>query len=182
MFARYAMPVVPFMAVWTGTAMIGVLDRLQALSWPRPAKLTATAALVGRRAGPAARRRRPMGAVARRRDHADAGVEVDPAPDLGRTRRCVSEAHGLELPAERYRYEFAERITDRDPDAVVASGVEWIVLSSDAWRGQRPAASSRPGPPEPYAPFLQRYQVVKAILPAPGVAGPELHILKLAGR
>lgn len=181
MFARYAMPVVPFMAVWTGAAMIGVLDRLQALSWPRPAKLTATAALVVAVLVPPF-----VGAVQWVQLHGAETTQTQAWRFIKRqvwvNSKVLSEAHRLELPAERYRYEFAERITDRDPDAVVASGVEWIILSSDAWRGQRPAALSRPGPPEPYAPFLQRYRVVKVILPAPGVAGPELHILKLAGR
>jgi hypothetical protein len=151
------------------------------MAWPRPAKLTATAALVVAVLVPPF-----VGAVQWVQLHGAETTQTQAWRFIKRqvwvNSKVLSEARRLDLPAERYRYEFAERIADRDPDAVVASGVEWIILSSDAWRGQRPAASSRPGPPEPYAPFLQRYQVVKVILPAPGVAGPELHILKLAGR
>jgi len=181
MFARYAMPVVPFMAVWAGVAMAEAFDRVSNRAWARIVKQTAVVAIVAAAVIPPL-----IGSVQWVRFH---GAETTQTQawnwikgNIWHNSVVLSEARRFELPAERYRYEFARQITDRDPDAVVATGVEWLILSSDAW-GTRPEGNASPvGPPAAYAPFLQRYQVVKVITPAPGVAGPEIHILRRAGR
>ena len=177
MFARYAMPLVPFMVIWTGAAIIATVDRVWAARWPRAAAQAATAAIIAAVLVPPL-----IGSVQWVQGH---GAETTQTQawkwirlHVWSNSKVLSEARRLELPAERYRYDFARRITDRDPDAVAASGVEWIILSSDAWRNLPSAGGSKFGPPAPYAPFLQRYQAVKVILPTPGVAGPEIHILK----
>jgi hypothetical protein len=71
-----------------------------------------------------------------------------------------------------------------DPEAIASSGVEWIVLSSEAW-GSRPAAAGAqapPGVPDAYAPILARAQAAKVIVPTPEHPGPVIHILRLSRR
>lgn len=180
MFARYAMPIVPFMALWAGVAMVAVVDRVAGRAWHRAVKQTAVAALVAAALAPPL-----IGSVRWVQFH---GAETTQTQawkwiklHIWHDSAVLSEARGLDLPTERYRYDFARRITDRNPDAVVASGVEWIILSSDAWRN-RPPQGSKFGPPAAYAPFLERYHAEKVIMPSPDVAGPEIHILRLVGK
>jgi hypothetical protein len=180
MFARYAMPIVPFMALWAGVAIIAIFDRVAGMAWHRVVKQTAVVAIVAAAVVPPL-----IGSVQWVRFH---GAETTHTQawkwikgNIWHNSVVLSEARSLDLPTERYRYDFARRITDRNPDTVVASGVEWIILSSDAWRN-RPPNGSKFGPPDAYAPFLQRYHVAKVIMPGPGVAGPEIHILKLVGK
>jgi hypothetical protein len=181
MFARYAMPIVPFMAVSAGIAMVGVVDLVSSRAWNRRVKQTALVAIVAAAVVPPL-----IGSIQWVRFH---GAETTQTQAWKWIKRNIwhnsvvlSEARSLDLPTERYRYDFASRITDRNPDAVVASGVEWIVLSSDAWRNGRAGGASTSGPPDAYAPFLRRYQVATVIMPGPDVAGPEIHILKLVGK
>jgi hypothetical protein len=94
----------------------------------------------------------------------------------------VSEARGLDLPAERYRFEFVSRLTDRDPEALAAAGVEWVILSSDAWKNRSATDMAKAGPPPQYAALLSRYQEMAVLLPAANVAGPEIRILRLPRR
>jgi 4-amino-4-deoxy-L-arabinose transferase-like glycosyltransferase len=181
MFARYAMPVVPFMAVWAGIAMVGVVDLVSSRAWARMVKQAAVVAIVAAAVVPPL-----IGSVQWVRFH---GAETTQTQawkwikrNIWHNSAVLSEARSLDLPSERYRFDFARRITDRNPDAVVASGVEWIILSSDGWLNRPAGGASTSGLPDAYAPFLHRYQVAKVIMPGPDVAGPEIHILKLVGK
>jgi hypothetical protein len=181
MFARYAMPIVPFMALWAGIAMVGVFDLVWNRAWARILKQAAVAAIALAAVVPPL-----IGSVQWVRFH---GAETTQTQAWKWIKRNIwhnsvvlSEARSLDLPTERYRYDFARQITERDPEAVVAAGVEWIILSSDAWRNRPEGNASTIGPPATYAPWLQRYRVVQVITPTPGLAGPEIHILRLAGK
>jgi hypothetical protein len=94
----------------------------------------------------------------------------------------VSEARGLDLPLERYRFEYVPTLVDRAPEAMATSGVEWVILSSDAWKNGSAAGGARPVPPPAYAPLLSHYREVKVIVPSGAVTGPEIRILMTTGR
>ncbi|MCU0256568.1 MAG: glycosyltransferase family 39 protein [Vicinamibacterales bacterium] len=181
MFARYAMPIVPFMSLWAGIAMIAVVDRIAGAAWPALARHTLVAALVAAAIVPPL-----LGSVRWVQSHGARTTQEQAWKwlrlNIWQNSLVLSEARGLDLPSEQYRYYFARRrITERDPNELVASGIEWIILSSDAW-GDRPPGGSKFGPPAAYAPILERYHVAAVIRPSPDVAGPEIQILKLLGR
>ena len=96
----------------------------------------------------------------------------------------LSEARGLDLPPERYKAEMVSSVAGRDPDAIAAAGVEWIVLSSDAWgaRTRRPGEAVSLAVPEAYAPIVARFRTATVIVPSAESPGPVIHILRAAER
>lgn len=181
MFARYAMPIVPFMALWAGVAIIAIVDRLAGKAWPRVVQQTAVVAIVAAAVVPPL-----VGSVQWVQSHGAETTQTQAwkwiKSHIWHNAIVLSEARRLDLPSEQYQYYFARRrIAHRDPNELVASGVEWIILSSDAWE-DRPTSGSKFGPPAVYAPILERYHVATVIRPSPDVAGPEIHILKLVGK
>ena len=178
LFARYALPMVPFLALWAAIATmwaVGFLDR-RGISGALRRGITAgvvVAVIV-------------PGAFASWNWVRGQGTETTQALAWKWIKRgiwpgssVVSEARGLELPAEIYHTEWVQTLADRDPAALAAAGVEWVVLSSDAW-GERTASDrARLSPPPAYAKLLAAATDTKVIAPAPEHPGPEIHILIL---
>jgi 4-amino-4-deoxy-L-arabinose transferase-like glycosyltransferase len=183
MFARYALPLVPFLALWAGIAAMWLAGRLGRLTRPGALRIASVAAMVTAVVLPPA-----MGSVQWVRQH---GTETTQAQawrwvraNVWRSSKVISEAGGFNLPAERYQFEFTRGLSELDPNALAAQGVEFIILSSDAqaWRMRSAAEAARGGIPQAYAELLARTVEMKAFLPSRGVPGPELHILRLAPR
>jgi hypothetical protein len=183
MFARYALPIVPFVAIWIAIALAWLADRLAAARLPSGARKAVVALVVAAAILPGA-----LGSFAFVRAH---GTETTQAlawawmkKSIWRNSAVLSEARGLDLPPEQYRAEIVSSVAGRDPEAIVSAGVEWVVLSSDAWGtgGPRPAGSAQAAPPEAYAPLLARAASTKIIAPTAGNPGPVIYILRLAGR
>jgi len=178
MFARYALPMVPFIAVWAGIALLWLTGRLADARVPAAVRRTAIAVIVILALAPGA-----YGSLAFVRAH---GTETTQALAWAWMKKSIwpnsmilSEARGLDLPSERYRAETVRSLAGRDPDAIVSAGVEWIVLSSDAWGVNPPPSGeqARITPPEAYAPILARARTVKVIVPSAQNPGPVIHIL-----
>jgi hypothetical protein len=183
MFARYALPIVPFVAIWAAIAIVHLARRIGAVTAPALARKAAIASVVLLALAPGA-----LGSFAWVRGR---GVETTQALAWAWMKKSIwpnstilSEARGLDLPPERYRSESVPSVAERDPDAIEAAGVEWVVLSSDAWRAgpARPGGLTRAAVPEAYAPLLARAKSVKVIEPSAANPGPVIHILHLAGR
>jgi 4-amino-4-deoxy-L-arabinose transferase-like glycosyltransferase len=183
LFARYALPLVPFIAIWAGIAVAWLARRLEDAPMPRAARRGAIAIVVVLAIAPGA-----SGSLAFVRAQ---GTETTQALAWTWMKKSIwpnsvilSEARGLDLPAERYRAEIVASLAGRDPGAIVSSGVEWIVLSSDAWGGTAtPAADqARMTVPDAYAAILAHAQTVKVIVPSARNPGPVIHILRVAGR
>ncbi|MCU0251117.1 MAG: glycosyltransferase family 39 protein [Vicinamibacterales bacterium] len=183
MFARYALPIVPFITIWAAVALVWLASRLAAAPVPAFARKAGVAVLVLLAVLPGA-----ISSFTWVRGH---GTETTQAQAWAWMKRSVwpssmilSEARGLDLPPERYRSETVPSVAGMDPEAIAAAGVEWIVLSSDAW-GSRPRTAgvqAPPAVPDAYAPILARAQAVKVIVPTPENPGPVIHILRLARR
>jgi 4-amino-4-deoxy-L-arabinose transferase-like glycosyltransferase len=183
MFARYALPTVPFIAIWAAAALVWLVDRLAIVPAPRVARKAAMALLVLLAVVPGA-----MGAWAFVRAH---GTTTTQALAWAWMKKSIwpgasilSEARGLDLPPERYRAEVVSSVAERDAGAIVASGVEWIVLSSDAWgaRAPRPGEAASADVPEAYAPIVARTRRAMVIMPSAGNPGPTIYILRVADR
>jgi hypothetical protein len=180
MFARYALPAVPFIAVWAGIFLLWLAGRLADAPLPAAVRNTVMAAIVILAIAPGA-----LGSLAFVRAH---GTETTQALAWAWMKKSIwpnsvilSEARGLDLPAERYRAEIVSSLAGRDPEAIVSTGVEWIVLSSDAWGPKTlpPGEQAQTNVPEAYAAILARAQAVKVIVPSAQHPGPVIHILRV---
>ena len=145
MFARYALPIVPFITIWAAVALVWLAGRLAAAPVPAYARKAAVAVIVLLAVLPGA-----IGSFTWVRGH---GTETTQALAWAWMKKSIwpdsmilSEARGLDLPPERYRSETVPSVAGMDPEAIASSGVEWIVLSSDAW-GSRPAPAGVQAPP-----------------------------------
>jgi len=183
MFARYALPTVPFIALWAAISGVWLADRLSVVPVPGSGRRAAMAVALLLLVVPGA-----LGSIAFVRAH---GTETTQALAWAWMKKSIwpgssilSEARGLELPPERYRAEVVSSVAARDAGTIAASGVEWIVLSSDAWgarassRGEAASASV----PEAYAPILARARPATVIMPSADHPGPVIHILRVADR
>ena len=183
MFARYALPTVPFIALWAALAGVWLADRLSDVPVPAFGRRAAIAALVLLTIVPGTHT-----SVLWVRAH---GTETTQALAWAWIKKSIwhgssilSEARGLDLPPERYRAEVVSSVAERDAEALAASGVEWIVLSSDAW-GDRPPRGREGASvalPEAYAPIMTRARPATVIIPSADHPGPVIHILRVAER
>ena len=183
MFARYALPMVPFIAIWAAIALLWMVERLAAAPLPTAPRRAAVAIIVILAIVPGA-----LSSVAWVRAH---GVQTTQALAWAWMKKSIwpnssvlSEARGLDLPPERYRSESVPSVAARDPDAIVSAGVEWVVLSSDAWPARAPQPGGQPqtAVPEAYAPLMARARSAKVIVPSAEHPGPVIHILRITGR
>ena len=183
MFARYALPMVPFIAIWAAIALVWITGRLSSLPVPSAGRKAAMAAVVILFLVPGA-----MGSILFVRAF---GTETTQALAWKWMKKSIwpgssilSEARGFDLPPERYRAEVVSSVAERDAEAIVASGVEWIVLSSDAWgaRAPRPGEAASSAVPEAYAPIMARTRPATVIVPSAGHPGPVIHILRVGDR
>jgi 4-amino-4-deoxy-L-arabinose transferase-like glycosyltransferase len=183
MFARYALPVVPFITIWAAVALVWLAGRLAAAPVPAVARKAAVAVIVLLAVLPGA-----VGSFRWVRGH---GTETTQALAWAWMKKSIwpnsiilSEARGLDLPPERYRSETVPSVAAMAPEAITSAGVEWIVLSSEAWgTGPKPAGGpAQTAVPEAYAAIVAGATSSKVIVPTPENPGPVIHILRVAGR
>ena len=184
MFARYSLPIVPFLALWAGVAAVEVLRRFAERPMSGALREAALAALLVAVTLPPL-----IGSVQWVRQHGVEGTQARAytwvRANIWPSARIVSEARSFDLPIERYRqFEINRRLVERTPDELIAAGVEYVILSSEAytWRMRPANEAAKGGIPSAYAALVARAQEMQAFVPAPGVPGPELHILRLPAR
>ena len=178
MFARYALPIVPFLTIWAAIGTMAAIELVNRARIPSAGRAAVVAAVLLVAAVPAT-----LGSLAWVRG---LGVETTQAlawkwirASVWRDQPIVSEARGLDLPAERYRAELVSSVARRDPEALAAAGVQWVILSSDAWKNRTAAERARLAPPPDYDGLMVRAQEVEVIVPSADHPGPEIHILRL---
>jgi len=179
MFARYALPIVPFLTIWAAIGTMRAIELTNRARIPSAGRVAVVAAVLLAAAVPAT-----VGSVTWLRS---LGVETTQALAWKWIRKSVwpdqlivSEARGLDLPAERYRAETIRSVARRDPEALATAGVQWVILSSDAWKDRTFADRARLAPPPAYDGLMLRAQEVEVIVPSAEHPGPEIHILRLA--
>lgn len=181
LFARYAMPLLPFIVLWAAIATVSGVSLLRRFSIPRAVRTAAIIGLTIAALAPPAYRSiewiRGYGVVT---TQALAWKWISYAiwPDS----TIVSELKGLDLPAERYRAETVKSVLERSHESLEAAGVQWIVLSSGAWPGRTAEEISKAAPPEAYRSYYATAQEVKVIVPSEANPGPEIHILRMGHR
>jgi len=178
LFARYALPMVPFMCLWAAIATISGVSLLRRFDIPRLVRTTLIVGLT------TAAMLLPL--VRSVRWVREFGVQTTQAlayewitHNVWYQSRVLSEARGLDLPPERYKFSTVRSLAGRDAASLVAEGVEWVVLSSDAWGGNAPGG----GPaamPGSYAGLTASGTDVKVIEPTPANPGPVIRIRKVS--
>jgi 4-amino-4-deoxy-L-arabinose transferase-like glycosyltransferase len=178
LFARYALPIVPFMCLWAAIATISGVSLLRRFDIPRVVRTTLIVGLTVAALLPPS--------VKSVRWVRDFGTKTTQSlayewiiHNVWYQSKMVSEARGLDLPPERYKFSTVKSLAGRDPAALLAEGTEWVVLSSDAWGG---ATESGGAPPMPaaYAGLAAAGTEVKVIEPTPANPGPVIRIRKLS--
>ena len=120
MFARYALPTVPFIALWAAIAGVWLADRLSVVPVPASGRRAAIArSLLLLLVVPGA-----LGSIAFVRAH---GAETTQTLAWAWMKKSIwpgssilSEARGLELPSERYRAEVVSSVAEQGwPEAIV---------------------------------------------------------------
>lgn len=182
LYARYALPLVPFLALMAGIAAAALLERLDRLPVRPAIRVAAALALLLAAIAPGSLRSADWV-----RQH---GVETTQALAWKWVSRhvwpgsmIVSEARGFEVPQPPYRAESVPSLAGCDPAELAAAGVEWLVLSSDAWGASRSRGRTPPGsPPAEYAAILSQASDVRVFAPTPQHPGPHLRLVRIARR
>jgi 4-amino-4-deoxy-L-arabinose transferase-like glycosyltransferase len=177
LFARYALPLVPFIALWAAVATISGVSLLRRFNIPRFVRTTLIAGLTVAAL---------LQSVSWVRGHGLKSTQalawewIDWAVWPGS--RVISEARGLEIPTERYQVETVKSLLERDPTALIADRVQWVILSSDAWENWSAADRRKAAPPNAYGQLYASSYEAKVILPSEEHPGPEIHILRMSPR
>ncbi|MFO7692960.1 MAG: glycosyltransferase family 39 protein [Vicinamibacterales bacterium] len=181
MFARYSLPMVPFLCLWAGVGMLAAAEAASRLRFSTAARRAVIAGLAIAVFTPPA-----VGSVQWVRQF---GAETTQAlawkwvtSSVWRDDLILSEASGLDFPAERYRAETIRPVTQRDVAEMEAAGVRWVILSSETWKRVDPAYRAGQNPPAAYHDLMLRAQTRKVIVPSRQNPGPELRILELPRR
>jgi len=178
LFARYALPIVPFMCLWAAIATISGVSLLRRFDIPRVVRTTLIVALaVAALLPPSVTSVRWVRAFGTKTTQALAYEWI--THNVWYQSKMVSEARGLALPPERYKFTTVTSLAGRDPAALLADGTEWIVLSSDAWGGTAESAGA-PQMPAAYAGLAAAGTEVRVIEPTPSNPGPVIRIRKLS--
>jgi hypothetical protein len=178
LFARYALPIVPFLCLWAAIATISGVSLLRRFDIPRAVRTTLIVALtVAALLPPLVRSVRWVRAFGVTTTQALAYEWI--THNVWFQSKLVSEARGLDLPPERYRFTVVRSLADRDPESLAADGTEWIVFSSDAW-GDSTVPGTAPPMPAAYAGIAAAGTEVKVIEPTASNPGPVIRIRKLS--
>lgn len=181
MFARYALPLAPFTAIWGGIGLASVFAAVRRLGLAPRWRRTAVVALLLAALVPGA-----VGSVSWLREF---GRETTQAlawkwvnASVWKDELVVSEIERFDLPAERYRAEYVRPLVLWDLAAIEASGARWVILSSDNWTSVDPSYREGRQPPAAYHDLLLKATTRKIIVPSAANPGPEIRILELPRR
>ena len=179
LFARYALPIVPFMCLWAAIATISGVSFLRRFDIPRIARrLLIIGLTVAALLPPAWRSVRWIIEFGKPTTQALAYDWI--THNIRYQSKVVSEAKGLDLPAERYKFSYVRSAAGQDPAKLEADGVEWLILSSDAWGTPAAAGMTAPAaPPENYNAVLSAGREMKRFSPSGDNPGPIIVIRKL---
>jgi len=181
MFARYALPLAPFAAIWGGTGITLVAGAIERRGLAPRWRRAAVAGLVLAALVPGT-----IGSVSWLRDF---GRETTQAlawtwirASVWKDDLVVSEAQRFDLPAERYRAEYTRPVILRDLASLEAAGTRWVILSSDVWKSVDPSYREGRQPPAAYDELLLKATTRTIITPSAATPGPEIRILELPRR
>ncbi|MEK6631415.1 MAG: hypothetical protein AABY89_11845, partial [Acidobacteriota bacterium] len=79
----------------------------------------------------------------------------------------------------RYRVQSVKSLDGRDPVGLAAQGVQWLILSSDAWGRTIIPGEPRHPPPPGYTAIISLAHEMRVFSPTVDHPGPEIHILRL---
>ena len=178
-FARYMLPIVPFLCLWTALIVVDLVGWLAGRKWPLSARLPAGAAVVAFiMLAPAAR------GIAWPLEY---GLRTTQDVAYEQIRRTVPvrsvvavERDVLRLPDSLYRGINLAHLTDRSPEEYVSAGVTFLVASSDAFGPIYDHPDRDPARYRLYRRLLDdSADCLPAITPTPTVTGPTIRICRL---
>jgi 4-amino-4-deoxy-L-arabinose transferase-like glycosyltransferase len=178
-FARYLLPIVPFLCLWIALIVVDLVGWLSRRRWPLVVRLPAGVAVIAFITLPPVGRGVEWPLEYGRRTTQDIAYE--------QIRRTVPmhavvavERDALRLPDSLYRGINAAHLTDRSLEEYVSAGVTFFVASSDAFGPIYDHPDRNPVRYRLYRRLLDdSADCLPAITPTPTVSGPTIRICRL---
>jgi 4-amino-4-deoxy-L-arabinose transferase-like glycosyltransferase len=177
-FGRYALPLLPFVSLWIGIAVVVAIGYLRGVGLPSRWRTAIVVVLLGALLLP------PLWTsvsflrmIGIRTPQSEAWSWIDRRLMAGT--RIVSEAKGLSLPGERYSVQYVESLAGADIATFGNAPVDALIVSSDAW-GQAGIDAARAGVlPPSHRHLLSVAKSIQTFRPSPGRQGPTIFVLVL---
>ncbi|MFB3853487.1 MAG: ArnT family glycosyltransferase [Vicinamibacterales bacterium] len=185
-FGRYLMPIMPFVALIAGIAVVSVFQLLRDLASRakdgrlrrRPLRAALAAALVLPVLLPptltSCSFNRRLGLTS---TYALAYEWI--LANVPRSAKVAIETAGLRLPTDRYDVEQMKTLILRDYEAFRAGGFDYFIASSQSFGSALEAPHLRPKHYEAYRRLFETASLVQKIVPSTDHPGPELRIYRV---
>ena len=177
-FARYLMPIVPFVCLLIAVAVVSGVSLLRRFDIPRWARTTLIAALTVAAILPPA-----IGAVkfdrmaSRKWTFAIAYEWISANIPAGS--RIALDGHALRLPETRYRTQHFRRLIDRSYEDLAAGGFDYFVATSHSYGPGFDAPQVFPGDYAAYRRLFDQASLLITIDPSADHPGPQLRIFQI---
>jgi 4-amino-4-deoxy-L-arabinose transferase-like glycosyltransferase len=177
-FARYLMPLLPFVALAVAIAVVWAAARLLAVRMLRPvAPVVIAAAALAVFAPPAWNAWQFDRQAGRESTYAVAYAWI--AEHVPARSSVVIESAGLRLPLERYRVQQVKTLIRQDHEAYLREGVDFLVASSQVYGSALAAPAEKPDENAAYRRLFAESRLLTTIAQAPERPGPEIRIFKV---
>ena len=176
-FARYLLPLVPFLCVLAAVAVVAGVSLLRRFAIPRAVR---TALIVGLTvAALLPPLMRSIGFVQMISRHATVELAYNwVQQNIPKGAKIVVETRGIRLPPD-YNWTNLAQLRQRDFGEYRNSGVDYLIASSDAFGQYLESPQNAPREYEQYMRIFGQAQEVVRFSPSDDHPGPELRILKV---
>jgi hypothetical protein len=177
-FARYLLPIVPFLSVFAAAAIVSGVSQLRRYEIPRSARNALTVALVLLAIAPPSYSAIRFDASAARTWTTQLAYEWI-THEIPRGSKITIETRELLLPPD-YRADHVKQLRQQPLESYQAAGAQYLIASSQVYG---PYLDHPQSSPEEYADYVRLFrgtQEVARFTPSNEHPGPELRILKVA--
>ncbi len=177
-YARYLLPILPFLCLLVGIAVISGVSLLRRFAIPRAIRTTLITGLtVAALLPPAIQAVGFDLMIGKKSTYAVAYDWI--ASHVPPGAKISIETGGFQIPGERYRVEQLHRLIDHDYEAYTSSGVEYLVASSQAFGDCFAAPQRYPDDYASYQRLFGQVTLLTAFVPSATHPGPEVRVYKV---
>src|SRR6185437_6303321 len=177
LYARYLLPIVPFLALMAAAAVVSGVSLLRRYEIPRQVRSALIVALVLLAVAPPAYTSIEYNIVAGKEWTTELAYDWI-LREVPRGSKVMIETPELQLPGD-YHVEHAPQLRRQPVESLAGAGIDYIVLSSYVYG---PSVSNPQAHPEEYAEYNRLFQAAREVArftPSREHPGPELRILKV---
>ncbi len=177
-YARYLLPILPFLCLLVGIAVISGVSLLRRFAIPRAVRTTLIAALtVAALLPPAIRAIGFDVMIGKPSTYAVAYGWITSHVPPGA--KISVETGSFQIPGGRYQVEQLKQLIDRDYDTYASSGVEYLVASSQAFGNCFASPERYPAEYASYQRLFGQSTLLTSVVPSDTLMGPEVRVYRL---